>query len=188
MVQDNQALAMVSLKGEDSFDDRDNRKNKYYLNLKDMGFTKDSTTKVLALVEAMEQYLPKGGYSTTTNAFGLPEHEADATTEKTAERIYFKFKYNLSNNNANSAEFISGYAAVRKIGADDNGVYLSLGNVENKAVYKNREGIPRQLCYDYITGMNNQNFDFAHQQSAYPMLEVDSTTGSAMDALSLIHI
>lgn len=182
-VQNNPAQAMVSLKPGDSVDDWTDKKNKYYLNLEDMGFDKTNTTKATALVEAIkEQYFPKGSYTTVVNALGYPiPVRIDTTEAKPAEKIYFKFKYNLQNGNDNSAEFISGYADVRQVGLDDKGVFLSLGNIQNKDVYANREGIPRQICYDYITGTNNQNFEYLHQTPGYyPVLNVDPSTGSAM--------
>ncbi len=186
-VQDKQAAAMVSLKAQASFDDNRDNKNKYYLDLDDLGIEATDTNKMEALVTAIkEEHFPSGStlVSFPTFSGGVEFIRIDTGEVKPSKRIYFKFKYNLQNNSDNSAEFISGYAAVRKVGVDVNGVYLSLGNIGNRGAYAKREGIPRQLCYDYIVGMNNQNFEFDYQNKDtafvdYPKLEVDSSTGSA---------
>ncbi len=180
-VQDNGALAMVSLKANGSTDDTVDDKNKYYLDLEDLGFDNTNTAKVDQLVEAIkDQFMDK--YEPFYNGTAGDYSYTLGTDASITNRMYIKFKYNLQNNNNNAAEFISGYAQVKKVGVDNNGVYISLGNIKERNVLGNRKGIPRELCYDYITGMNHENFSYDYQETSYPMLEVDSVTGSAMDS------
>lgn len=196
-VQDKQALGMVSIVASLSNDDAvslpnisGEPQNKFYLNLEEMGLEALSPIEKLEAEKRLvdnirELYMKKKDVthnSATSNYYYEPIKVLPTAQEN---RIYFKFKYQLENGNIESEEYISGYAVVRKVGRDGNGVYLSIGNALNEPFFAERKDIPRQICYDYVTNVNHKNNGFEYQEvtdnvsKAYPMFYTDPN-GSAL--------
>ena len=176
-VQDKQALAMVSLLDGISVDDsNDGTKNKFYLNLKDLGI-EGNTPKKEELVRLIKDlYMQDSDPLSVDYGFKLKTKAG-----KKDDRIYFKFKYELEEGSAE--EYISGYGVVREVGIDNNNdkVYLSIGNALDKPNFVDRKDIPRQLCYDHITANNYGNYDFDYAGAAYDFLPSEANSHSRYD-------
>jgi hypothetical protein len=143
-VQDRDPLAMVSLLSPKSFDDDNltSSANKYFLNLEEMGIASGDMTTKNALVTSIE----------------------DRYLNNSDERIYFKFLYDLTGNNANlessTSEYISGYSVVEAVGIDGDGdVFITLGrsttSTGSALSVAELDALPRKLCYDYIVYQYN---------------------------------
>lgn len=197
-VQDKAALGMISLVKEWSNDDAvslpgisGEPQNKFYLNLEDMGLNVGTTQEKLAQEKRLvdwirELYMKKNdvAHNNDPQDYYYEPQKVEPTAQE--NRIYFKFKYQLDNDNAASEEYISGYAVVRKVGRDGNGVYLSIGNAMNEPLYAERKDIPRQLCYDYVQNVNHSNNGFEYQfptddvTKMYPMYENPTPANSVL--------
>lgn len=163
-VQDRQANAMVSLLGDFSVDDQtDGTSNKYYLNLEDLGIDPSNQAEKEALADLIvAEYTSANANTSVNGSTVLTANDFNEHDEK--NRIYFKFLYQLED--GSSSEYISGYALVNTIGMDVNGIYLSLGNVKNRALFANRQDIPRKLCYDHVQYKNHKNYEFEYFNNA----------------------
>lgn len=167
-VQDKDAMAMVSLIGNDvSIDDNpDGTMNKFYLNLEDIGIKSTDTDyreKQEAIITLLNKNYMRGGKeipdpAIPTAFFYKRQRESNSTVY---EKLYFKMQYKLTQD-APSFDFVNGYADIRRIGIDANGVYVSLGNTSEAAVFQNRKGIPRSLCHDYLQYNNHDNYEFEY--------------------------
>jgi len=176
-VQDKNALAMVSLLGDLSVDDNnDGTKNKFYLNLEDLGIDENNLKKEELVRLIRDLYMQDSDPLAVDYGFRLKTKAG-----KKDNRIYFKFKYELEEGFAE--EFISGYGVVRKVGIDaiNDKVYLSIGNALDKSSFVNRKDIPRQLCYDHIVANNYGNYDFDYKEAAYSFMATDNTYYSSYD-------
>lgn len=163
-VQDKTAMAMVSLLDGLSVDDQvDGTHNNFYLNLADMGISASDRAEQEKLVELIRKtYMQDSDLIAGTGQDYY--YQLKTQKGKKDDRIYFKFKYQLHEGSAE--EYISGYAVVRTVGIDDDGVHISIGNALNKGSFVERKDIPRQLCYDHIQYNNHANHDFEYATGA----------------------
>ncbi|BDS10487.1 hypothetical protein [Aureispira anguillae] len=179
-VQDQKALGMISLKPIVSYDDDnvpdasapgEEQRNKFYLNLEEMGIAGDIEKKKFLVDVLRHMYMKKKDVAKTTDPANANYYRYEPqNVQETAQenRVYFKFKYRLDNDDVESEEYISGYAIIRSVGVDADGVYLSIGNPMNNGWFADRKDIPRQLCYDYIQYVSHKNTGFEYQDSPIP--------------------
>jgi len=164
-VQDKDAMAMVSLKPDLSYDDAPGSDmNRFYLNLEDMGI-ENTLEKKKELIELIKKnYMADNELD---QAVVLPDYTYKLKTSpgKKDNRVYFKFKYELEE--GSDEEYISGYAVVRAIGLDNNEVFLSIGNALEKTKFKNRKDVPRQLCYDHVVANNFGSYGYDYLTAGY---------------------
>ncbi|MEM6342942.1 MAG: hypothetical protein AAF927_03645 [Bacteroidota bacterium] len=116
-VQDRRAMAMVRLK------DYDDATGRYYLDI-------DSDL----------------GPHNSNELYELRSLIQKAFFDKD-DRIYFKFLYALLGNQASIhnnclSDFISGYARVKSVGVDQNGLYIDLSTLGHS--------LPKDVCKDYV--------------------------------------
>ena len=148
-VQDKRALSMVSLLDE-SVDDYDEDKVKYYLNLDDIGLT--TNKEIAEYRELLEDH------------FIEKDENGDAIGPN--EYIYFKFLYSMDKGDGQpsldrcNAEYITGYTSVQAVVQESNKIYLQLGEADDwtkKNPLSSQIGktVPRHICYDYL--VNNMD-------------------------------
>lgn len=140
-VQDRDPMAMVSLLPKSEDNNSSNTSNKYYLNLDDIGIAANDMAAKDAIVDAIqERYV-----------------------DNQKNKMYFKFLYDLTGNNANlaspQAEYISGYSNVAAVGKDAaNDVYVIIGSTNidfTGPSTPQTDALPRRLCYDHIVYQYN---------------------------------
>lgn len=179
-VQDQKALGMISLKANHSQDDDnvpdpnapgEEQRNKFYLNLEEMGIHTQIDKQQFLVDVLRHMYMKKKDVAKTVDSNNSNYYYYQPqNVQKTAQenRVYFKFKYRLDNDDVESEEYISGYAIIREVGVDVNGVYLSIGNPMNNGWFSDRKDIPKRLCYDYIQYVSHKNTGFEYQESPIP--------------------
>ncbi|UTW61200.1 hypothetical protein KFE98_14410 [bacterium SCSIO 12741] len=137
-VQNRNAMAMVALTNDSKDDFGLIQENKFYLNTQELGITNMlQENELMGLIKKL-----------------LIDKE---------EKIYFKFLYAMIGLSADldkcSSEYINGYATVKGVGRDGNGVWIKLGDDTDFSV-------PRSVCLDFVENERAGKMDMTNNCDA----------------------
>ncbi len=128
-VQDQEAMAMVTLKPQTDIDESD---NKYYIDEAKLGIVQEGSWEQNKCLQKLKAKI-------------------NNTYAEGGERMYFKFLYSLLGGGVPdlstcNAEYVTGYVRVLNADIDNDGLYIQLGSEEPGDKFE----LPKQVCKNLV--------------------------------------